>query len=69
LLVKQLKENNLRKSIVGKTLQREQPRYKYCWQNSGKRTTYVKVVLVKQWKESYLRKSIVGKTVEREQPT
>jgi uncharacterized membrane protein len=54
LLVKEWKENNLRKGIAGE---------------SGKRTTYVNVLLVKQWKESKLRKSIAGKTVEREQPT
>jgi hypothetical protein len=53
-LVKQWKENNLRKGIAGE---------------SGKRTTNVNVLLVKQWKESKLRKSIAGKTVEREQPT
>jgi hypothetical protein len=54
-LVKQWKENNLRKSIAGKTMEREQ--------------TKVKVLLVKQWKENNLRKSIAAKTVEREQPT
>jgi hypothetical protein len=31
LLVKQWKENNLRKSIVGKTVEREQPTLRYCW--------------------------------------
>jgi hypothetical protein len=51
-LVKQWKENNLRKSSVVK--------------NSRKRKTDVKVLLVKEWKESYLRKSIAGKTVKRE---
>jgi hypothetical protein len=30
LLVKQWKENNLRKSIAGKIVEREQPGYKYC---------------------------------------
>jgi uncharacterized membrane protein len=66
LLVKQWKENNLRKSIVGKTVEREQPTYKYYLKNSGKRTTYIKILLVEQWKENNLRKSIAGKTMERE---
>jgi DNA-binding HxlR family transcriptional regulator len=69
LLVKQCKENNLRKGIVDKTVERELPTKKYSWLNSGNRTTYVKVLLVRQWKENNLRKSIAGKTVEREQPT
>jgi hypothetical protein len=53
-LVKQWKENNLGTIIAGE---------------SGKRTTYVNVLLAKQWKENNLRKSSVGKTVERELPT
>jgi hypothetical protein len=55
LLVKHWKESNLRTSIAGKTVEREQ--------------TYVKALLVRQRKENNLRKGIAGKTVEREQPT
>jgi hypothetical protein len=69
MLVRQWKESYIRKCIVGKTVEREQPTLRYCWKNSRKRTNYVNVLLVRQWKESYLRKSITGKTVEREQPT
>jgi hypothetical protein len=69
LLVKQWKESNLRKSIAGKTVEREQPGKSIAGKISGKTTTYVKVLLVKQWKESNLRKSSVDKTVERELPT
>jgi hypothetical protein len=69
MLVKQWKESNLRKNIAGKTVEREQPRYKYCLLNSGKRTTYVNVLLVKDWKKNNISICIAGKTVEREQPT
>jgi hypothetical protein len=31
VLVKQWKESYLRKSIVGKTEEREQPTLRYCW--------------------------------------
>ena len=69
MLVKQWKESNLRKSIAGKTVEREQPGKSIAGKINGKRTTCVKVLLVKQWKENNLRKSIAGKTVERKQPT